>query len=123
MEHAKVNDVELQYEVVGSGEPMLLIHGAHIADALQPLVAEPTPGAARCSSRATSSCMPGSRPARTPTSSARPTCSRCRRRRRWRQRSPPSCDGAVCPPPGRKAASDAERVLQVISERSTPPHA
>jgi pimeloyl-ACP methyl ester carboxylesterase len=41
MEHAKVNGVELQYEVVGSGEPMLLIHGAHLADALQPLVAEP----------------------------------------------------------------------------------
>jgi non-heme chloroperoxidase len=41
MEHAKVNAIELGYEVVGSGEPMLLIHGAHIADALQPLVAEP----------------------------------------------------------------------------------
>jgi pimeloyl-ACP methyl ester carboxylesterase len=41
MEHAKVNGVELEYEVVGSGEPMLLIHGAHIADALQPLMAEP----------------------------------------------------------------------------------
>ena len=41
MEHAKVNGVELEYEVVGSGEPMLLVHGAHIADALQPLVAEP----------------------------------------------------------------------------------
>jgi pimeloyl-ACP methyl ester carboxylesterase len=41
MEHAKVNGVELGYEVVGSGEPMLLIHGAHIADALQPLVTEP----------------------------------------------------------------------------------
>ena len=41
MEYAKVNGVELEYEVVGSGEPMLLIHGAHIADALQPLVAEP----------------------------------------------------------------------------------
>jgi pimeloyl-ACP methyl ester carboxylesterase len=41
MEHAKVNGIELEYEVVGSGAPMLLIHGAHIADALQPLVAEP----------------------------------------------------------------------------------
>jgi pimeloyl-ACP methyl ester carboxylesterase len=41
MEHAKVNGVELGYEVMGSGEPMLFIHGAHIADALQPLVAEP----------------------------------------------------------------------------------
>jgi pimeloyl-ACP methyl ester carboxylesterase len=41
MEHARVNGVELAYEVVGSGEPMLLIHGAHLADALQPLVTEP----------------------------------------------------------------------------------
>ena len=41
MQHAKVNGVELAYEVVGSGAPMLLIHGAHIADALQPLVTEP----------------------------------------------------------------------------------
>lgn len=41
MEHAQVNGVELQYEVVGSGEPMLLMHGAHIADALRPLVDEP----------------------------------------------------------------------------------
>jgi pimeloyl-ACP methyl ester carboxylesterase len=41
MEHAKVNGIELEYEVVGSGEPMLLIHGAHLADALQPLVTEP----------------------------------------------------------------------------------
>jgi hypothetical protein len=37
MEHAKVNGIQLQHEVVGSGEPMLFIHGAHIADALQPL--------------------------------------------------------------------------------------
>jgi pimeloyl-ACP methyl ester carboxylesterase len=44
MQHAKVNSIELQHEVVGSGEPMLLIHGAHIADALQPLVAEPALG-------------------------------------------------------------------------------
>ena len=41
MEHARVKGVALEYEVAGSGEPMLLIHGAHIADALQPLVAEP----------------------------------------------------------------------------------
>jgi pimeloyl-ACP methyl ester carboxylesterase len=41
MEHAKVNGIELAYEVVGSGEPMLFIHGAHLADALKPLVAEP----------------------------------------------------------------------------------
>jgi pimeloyl-ACP methyl ester carboxylesterase len=41
MEHAKINGIQLQHEVVGSGGPMLFIHGAHIADALQPLVAEP----------------------------------------------------------------------------------
>jgi pimeloyl-ACP methyl ester carboxylesterase len=41
MEHARVNGIELAYEVVGSGEAMLLIHGAHLADALRPLVAEP----------------------------------------------------------------------------------
>ena len=41
MEHAKINGIQLQHEVVGSGEPMLFIHGAHLADALQPLVAEP----------------------------------------------------------------------------------
>jgi pimeloyl-ACP methyl ester carboxylesterase len=41
VDHAKVNGVELEYAVVGSGEAMVFIHGAHIADALQPLVAEP----------------------------------------------------------------------------------
>jgi pimeloyl-ACP methyl ester carboxylesterase len=41
MGHAKVNGVELEYEVVGSGEAVLFIHGAHIADALRPLVTEP----------------------------------------------------------------------------------
>jgi pimeloyl-ACP methyl ester carboxylesterase len=41
VDHAKVNGVELEYAVVGSGEAVLFIHGAHIADALQPLVAEP----------------------------------------------------------------------------------
>jgi pimeloyl-ACP methyl ester carboxylesterase len=41
MERARINGVELEYEIVGSGEAMLLIHGAHIADALRPLVAEP----------------------------------------------------------------------------------
>jgi hypothetical protein len=36
MEHAKVNGVELGYEVVGSGEPMLLIQGAHGAVCASP---------------------------------------------------------------------------------------
>jgi pimeloyl-ACP methyl ester carboxylesterase len=62
-------------------------------------------GAARCSSRAACCSTPGSRPAETPTSPARPTCSRCRCRGRWRRRSPPSCDRAGCAPPGRRYAS------------------
>jgi pimeloyl-ACP methyl ester carboxylesterase len=41
MERAKINGVEVAHEVVGSGEAVLLIHGSHIADALQPLMAEP----------------------------------------------------------------------------------
>lgn len=42
MDRAYVNGVELEYEVAGTGEPVLLIHGALIADALLPLMAEPT---------------------------------------------------------------------------------
>src|SRR5215207_3289430 len=41
MRHVKVNGVEVAYEVVGRGEPILFIHGAHIADAMRPLVADP----------------------------------------------------------------------------------
>ena len=41
MQHVKVNGVELAYEVVGRGEPILFIHGAHIADAMRPLVEDP----------------------------------------------------------------------------------
>jgi pimeloyl-ACP methyl ester carboxylesterase len=41
MPRVKVNDVELSYQVRGTGEAVLLIHGAHIADALRPLVAQP----------------------------------------------------------------------------------
>jgi pimeloyl-ACP methyl ester carboxylesterase len=37
MERANVNGVDLAYEVSGEGEPVLLIHGACIADALKPL--------------------------------------------------------------------------------------
>jgi pimeloyl-ACP methyl ester carboxylesterase len=44
MEHAHVNGVELAYEVTGSGEPILLVHGAHVADALRPLAEEPALG-------------------------------------------------------------------------------
>jgi pimeloyl-ACP methyl ester carboxylesterase len=41
MNRAHVNDVELAYEVRGVGEPVLLIHGAHIANAMTPLLDEP----------------------------------------------------------------------------------
>ena len=41
MEYAKVNGVELEYEVVGSGEPVLLISPV-LADGFLPLMSEPT---------------------------------------------------------------------------------
>ena len=41
MKRTTVTGIELAYEVAGSGEPVLLVHGAHIADALAPLVREP----------------------------------------------------------------------------------
>ena len=36
-----VDGGELEYEVQGSGEPVLLIHGSHLADAFTPLLAQP----------------------------------------------------------------------------------
>ena len=44
MQRAKIGDVELEYEAQGDGEPLLLIHGAHIADAMKPLAAQPALG-------------------------------------------------------------------------------
>jgi pimeloyl-ACP methyl ester carboxylesterase len=41
MERARVNGVELEYEVRGSGEPVLLLHGGLLADENTPLLAEP----------------------------------------------------------------------------------
>ena len=41
MQPVQLNGAELEYEVVGSGEPLLLIDGGLIADALFPLLAEP----------------------------------------------------------------------------------
>jgi pimeloyl-ACP methyl ester carboxylesterase len=38
MKRARVNGAELEYEIRGEGEPVLLIHGAHIADAMAPLM-------------------------------------------------------------------------------------
>ena len=42
MERARVNGVELEYELKGSGEPVLLIHGSHIAGSFIPLLAQPS---------------------------------------------------------------------------------
>jgi pimeloyl-ACP methyl ester carboxylesterase len=41
MQRARVGDVELEYEVRGSGEPVVLIHGSVIAAEFLPLVREP----------------------------------------------------------------------------------
>ena len=41
MQTAYFDGVELKYRVVGSGEPVLLIHGGFIADTFVPLLAEP----------------------------------------------------------------------------------
>jgi|KBSSwiStaDraftv2_1062776.scaffolds.fasta_scaffold215237_2 pimeloyl-ACP methyl ester carboxylesterase len=41
MERARVDGAELEFEVTGTGEPVLLIHGAFIAEAYAPLCAEP----------------------------------------------------------------------------------
>lgn len=38
MDRAPVNGAEVEYEVTGSGEPSLLIHGALLAEAMSPLV-------------------------------------------------------------------------------------
>jgi pimeloyl-ACP methyl ester carboxylesterase len=41
MNRAQIDGRELEYEVRGAGEPVVLVHGAHIADAFAPLLAEP----------------------------------------------------------------------------------
>ena len=42
MERASLDEAELEYEVSGTGEPVVFIHGAFIADTFRPLLAEPT---------------------------------------------------------------------------------
>lgn len=42
MERAVVDGITLEYEVTGTGEPVVLIHGALIADVFRPLLAEPS---------------------------------------------------------------------------------
>jgi pimeloyl-ACP methyl ester carboxylesterase len=41
MERARVNGVELEYEVKGSGEPVVMLHGGLLADENTPLMQEP----------------------------------------------------------------------------------
>jgi pimeloyl-ACP methyl ester carboxylesterase len=41
MERARINGVELEFEDRGSGEPVVLVHGAFIAEAFAPLCVEP----------------------------------------------------------------------------------
>ncbi len=41
MDKAVVDGITLEYEVSGTGEPVVLIHGALIADSFQPLLVEP----------------------------------------------------------------------------------
>jgi pimeloyl-ACP methyl ester carboxylesterase len=42
LERARTDGVELEYEVSGTGEPVVFIHGAFIADTFRPLLAEPS---------------------------------------------------------------------------------
>jgi pimeloyl-ACP methyl ester carboxylesterase len=41
MNRAQIGGRELEYEVQGAGEPVVLVHGSHIADAFAPLLVEP----------------------------------------------------------------------------------
>jgi pimeloyl-ACP methyl ester carboxylesterase len=41
MQRINLNGVDLEYDVHGSGEPLLLIHGSILADAFFPLLNEP----------------------------------------------------------------------------------
>jgi pimeloyl-ACP methyl ester carboxylesterase len=41
MNRAQMGGSALEYEVRGAGEPVVLVHGSHIADAFAPLLAEP----------------------------------------------------------------------------------
>jgi pimeloyl-ACP methyl ester carboxylesterase len=42
LERARTDEVELEYEISGTGEPVVFIHGAFIADTFRPLLAEPS---------------------------------------------------------------------------------
>jgi pimeloyl-ACP methyl ester carboxylesterase len=42
MNRAQIGGIELEYEVRGTGQPVVLIHGSFVADGLRPLLAEPS---------------------------------------------------------------------------------
>jgi pimeloyl-ACP methyl ester carboxylesterase len=42
LERARTDGAELEYEVSGTGDPVVFIHGAFIADTFRPLLAEPS---------------------------------------------------------------------------------
>ena len=42
MERADVDGITLEYEVSGTGEPVVFVHGAFIADVFRPLLGEPS---------------------------------------------------------------------------------
>src|SRR5215218_9684751 len=42
LNRASVDGAELEYEVTGTREPVVFIHGAFIADTFRPLLAEPS---------------------------------------------------------------------------------
>jgi hypothetical protein len=42
MDRARIDGRELEYEVRGAGEPVVLVHGSHIADAFAPMLAAPS---------------------------------------------------------------------------------
>jgi hypothetical protein len=41
MDTAFIDDIKLEYEVLGTGEPVVFIHGALIADSFRSLLTEP----------------------------------------------------------------------------------
>jgi pimeloyl-ACP methyl ester carboxylesterase len=42
LDRARIDGADLEYEVSGTGEPVVFIHGAFIADTFRPLLAEPS---------------------------------------------------------------------------------
>jgi pimeloyl-ACP methyl ester carboxylesterase len=42
MSQAMIDDFVLEYEVSGTGEPVIMIHGAFLTDAFQPMIEEPS---------------------------------------------------------------------------------